>query len=118
MQLTITHVNEVTVISVDVNALDASNSKDLKAKVAPEIVPGAKVLLNLSKLKFVDSSGLGSMLHCLRQLEGMNGQLKLCCMAKPVRSIFELVRMHKIFEIHITEEEALRSFEAVLEGSK
>jgi anti-sigma B factor antagonist len=48
----------------------------------------------------------------------MNGQLKLCCMAKPVRSIFELVRMHKIFEIHITEEEALRSFEAVLEGSK
>jgi len=109
-------VNKVKVVSIDVHALDASNSKDLKAKMAPLIVPGSQVLLNLGKLKFVDSSGLGSILHCLRQLESMNGELKLCCMTKPVRSIFELVRMHRVFEIHLTEEEALRSFEVALEG--
>jgi anti-sigma B factor antagonist len=116
MQLIATSVEHVNVISVEVNALDASNSKDFKQKMSVFINPGAQVLLNLTKVKFVDSSGLGSILSCLRQLEAMNGEFRLCCMTKSVRSIFELVRMHRVFQIHLTEEEALRSFDAIAQG--
>jgi anti-sigma B factor antagonist len=74
-------------------------------------VPGVKLLFDLEKLKFVDSSGLGALLSCLRQVTAVKGELKLCGMAKPVHALFELVRMHRVFDILITRDEALRSFE-------
>ena len=60
-----------------------------------------KVVFDLRELRFVDSSGLGAILSCLRQLNGKGGELKLCGMTKPVRALFELVRMHKIFDIYV-----------------
>jgi anti-sigma B factor antagonist len=40
-------------------------------------------------------------------MNGKKGQLKLFAMAKPVQALFELVRMHRIFSIYNTREEAL-----------
>ena len=73
------------------------------------IAPGTKLIFDLSSLKFVDSSGLGALLSCLRQLNSSGGVLKLYAMVKPVRALFELVRMHRVFEIFNTQEEAIRS---------
>jgi anti-sigma B factor antagonist len=71
--------------------------------------PCSKVVFDLRQLRFVDSSGLGAILSCLRQLNAKGGDLKLCEMTKPVRALFELVRMHKIFDIYVTKEQALRA---------
>jgi anti-sigma B factor antagonist len=92
-----------------VEALDASNVKEFKTKAATLMAPGNKVIFELSDLRFIDSSGLGALLSCLRQLNATGGSLKLCSLAKPVRALFELVRMHRVFEIFNTEEEAIRS---------
>ena len=45
------------------------------------------------------------------------GDLKLCAMSKQVRAVFELVRMHRIFEIYPTKEEAVRAFAPQHTGS-
>ncbi len=110
IKVTTEKIETIAVTQLSGEALDASNAKELKTQVAPLIVPGAKVILDLSSLKFVDSSGLGAILSCLRQLNAVGGDLKLCGMIKPVRALFELVRMHRVFEIFNTREEALRSF--------
>ncbi len=90
--------------------LDASNTKEFKRDVAPVLESDPKLIFDLSKLQFVDSSGLGALLSCLRQLNSSGGDLKLCGMCKPVRALFELVRMHRIFEIFNTREEAIQAF--------
>ena len=74
-----------------------------------------KVIFDLSQLLFVDSSGLGAFLSALRTLNTQGGDLKLCGMTKQVRVLFELVRMHRIFEIFNTQEEALRAFDFELQ---
>jgi anti-sigma B factor antagonist len=51
------------------------------------------------------------MLSCLRQLSGKGGDLKLCSMSRQVRALFELVRMHRIFDIYATKEEAVKAFQ-------
>jgi anti-sigma B factor antagonist len=51
------------------------------------------------------------MLSCLRQLSAKSGDLKLCGMSKQVQGLFELVRMHRIFDIFGTREEAVRAFQ-------
>jgi len=47
---------------------------------------------------------------CLRQLNATGGELKLCGMSKPVGAVFELVRMHRIFDICGSKDDALRAF--------
>ena len=84
--------------------LDASNAGEFKRDIAPVLQANTKLVLDLSRLRFVDSSGLGAMLSCLRQLSAKSGDLKLCGMSKQVRGLFELVRMHRIFDIYGTQE--------------
>lgn len=94
-----------------VEELDASNAPEFKRDMAPVLQSNTKLVLDLSRLRFVDSSGLGAVLSCLRQLSARNGDMKLCGMSKQVRDTFELVRMHRIFDIAGTKDEAVHAFE-------
>jgi anti-sigma B factor antagonist len=109
MEMTIEKVGEVAVVELRGEQLDASNVADFKRDIAPVLEGNSRVVFDLSQLRFVDSSGLGAILSCLRRLNGTGGELKLCGLAKPVRALFELVRMHKIFDIYATRDEAVRS---------
>jgi len=113
MQIITEQIEDVTIALLNGELLDASNSKEFKTLATPLLVEEAKLIFDLSNLKFVDSSGLGALLSCLRQVHAAGGELKLCGMIKPVRALFELVRMHRVFEIFNTRNEALRSYGAV-----
>jgi anti-sigma B factor antagonist len=64
---------EVNVYVVAGDHLDAGNVRDFKLAVEPMLKPNAKLVFDLSGLKFVDSSGLGALLSCLRQLNSQGG---------------------------------------------
>jgi anti-sigma B factor antagonist len=101
--------NKGALIVIDIENLDAGNVKAFKEQIAPALEGFGNVLIDMSRLGFVDSSGLGALLSCLRTMNSKNGQLKLFAMAKPVQALFELVRMHRIFSIYNSREEALAS---------
>jgi anti-sigma B factor antagonist len=92
-------VDDVAVFTLDLEHLDAGNAKQFRQDIGPEIEPHAKVVFDMSGVQFVDSSGCGALLSCLREQTARGGDLKLCGISKPVRALFELVRMHKIFDI-------------------
>ena len=112
MEIPVDNVGDVAVAAVPVEELDASKAGEFKRDIAPVLQSHTKLVLDLSQLRFVDSSGLGAMLSCLRQLTARGGDLKLCSLSKQVRALFELVRMHRIFDIYGTREEAARAFQA------
>ena len=111
MELTTEKVGDVVVVTLPGEQLDASNAKEFKRDVAPLLEPRGKVVFDLAGLSFVDSSGLGAFLSSLRQLNATGGDLKLCGMTKPVRALFELVRMHKIFDIYPTRADAIQALQ-------
>jgi anti-sigma B factor antagonist len=111
MELTIEKIGDVTVVELPGEQLDASNAKEFKQEIAPVVVANPRMVFDLSRLRFVDSSGLGAILSCLRQLTAAGGDLKLCGLSKPVRALFELVRMHRIFDIYGTRDEAVRTMQ-------
>jgi phosphoserine phosphatase RsbU/P len=110
MLATIEKSGDATIIQVAVDTLDAGNEKRFKKEVVSALEPNARVVLDMSEVEFIDSSGLGVILSCYRHLNAANGDLKLCCLNEQVRSLFELVRMHRIFDIYKTREEALNSY--------
>lgn len=117
MNITVEKIGGVAVAVIPVDELDASNSGELKRDMAPVLEANTRVVLDLGRLRFVDSSGLGAILSCLRQLTAKGGDLKLCNLAKQVRAAFELVRMHRLFDILGSREEAARAFDAEQSGS-
>jgi anti-sigma B factor antagonist len=94
-------------VTIESETLDAGNCKEFKELVQPSLNNHGLVVLDLSPLKFVDSSGLGALLSCLRTMNNKDSQLKLIGLSKPVRALFELVRMHRIFSIYNSLDEAL-----------
>ena len=102
--------HQVLVIELREDNLDASNVREFKDAVQALMHEKSRVVLDMSGVKFVDSSGLGALISCLRLLNGRKGDFRLCAMSKSVRALFELMRMHRVFNIHDTCEEAVRSF--------
>jgi anti-sigma B factor antagonist len=110
MDIAVDHIEDVAVAVLPVDELDAGNTGEFKRDIAPVLEANTKLVVDLSRLRFVDSSGLGAFLSCLRQVNAKGGDLKLCGMSKQVRTVFELVRLHRIFDILGTREEAVRAF--------
>jgi anti-sigma B factor antagonist len=113
MQLVVEKVGDVAIAGLPVEELDASNAGEFKRDMAPLLDANPRLVLDLSRLRFVDSSGLGAFISCLRKLNAKGGDLKLCGMSKQVRAVFELVRMHRVFDILGTKDDAVRAFEHV-----
>lgn len=104
-------VDDVAVVAVTVEEIDAANSAEFKRDMAPVLEAHTKVVFDLARLRFIDSSGLGAIISCLRKLNEKQGDLKVCGMSKKVRATFELVRMQRILGIYDTREEAIRAFQ-------
>ena len=115
MELAIRHLDthpNMVIVSLPTDHLDAGNVKEFRAAIQAVAEAHDTLVLDMHRLTFVDSSGLGALLSCLRTMNGKRGHLMLFGMAKPVRALFELVRMHRIFSIYNTEDEVLGELKA------
>jgi anti-sigma B factor antagonist len=92
--------------------LDTGTAVEFKCDIMPVLDVHPQVVFDLSQLEFVDSSGLGAFLSCLRHVQTKGGDLKLCGLSQQVRMLFELVRMHRIFHIFDTREAAIAAFQS------
>jgi anti-sigma B factor antagonist len=108
MNLVVTEVSATTaVVALPVDHLDAGNVKAFREAMQSVSSNYNTIVIDMGPLNFVDSSGLGALLSCLRAMGVKNGHLRLFGMTKPVKALFELVRMHRIFTICGSREEAL-----------
>ena len=110
MDIAVDTTGDVAVVRVPVEELDASNVGEFKRDMAPVLEANTKLVFDLRRLRFTDSSGLGAFLSCLRHVNARGGDVKLCSMLPQVQAVFELVRLHRIFDIYSTPEEAVRAF--------
>ncbi|MFA5516068.1 MAG: STAS domain-containing protein [Desulfuromonadales bacterium] len=98
-------------IEVKEERLDAHNSGELKAQMLSLFEDGKNnLVVDLQEVRFVDSSGLGALVSGFKNSSARNGSLKLSGLQPQVKSMFELTRLHRVFEIFPTAQEALASF--------
>jgi anti-sigma B factor antagonist len=110
MEIAVEKIDDVAVVQVPVEELDASNVGEFKRDMTPALEANTQLVFDLRRLRFTDSSGLGAFLSCLRHVNARGGDVKLSGMSPQVRAVFELVRLHRIFDIYSTPEEAVRAF--------
>jgi anti-sigma B factor antagonist len=102
--------HNVLVLQYQGENLDASNVREFKELMRSVLKTNNRIVFDMSKMKFIDSSGLGAMIACLRETNAQKGDLRLCQLNKSVNALFILMRMHRVFNIHEDKSLAIASF--------
>ena len=110
MQFETEKTGDVTIVAVQTEVLDAGNAKEFRADISPVLEQDVNIVFDMSRVNFLDSSGCGTILSCLRQLNSAGGDLKMYGLQQSVRTLFELIRLHRIIDIFNTREEAVNAF--------
>ena len=103
-------VGKVTVVHCGGRMVAGSAAESLRAELTVKMKGQTHFVLHLGDLHFIDSSGLGMMVRLLTILRRSNGDLKLCCVPDALQKLLEMTNLHKLFEIHETEEGAIAAF--------
>ena len=104
---------DVMVLAISrLERLDASTSAELRKSLLDNMGDSSlKVVVNMQSVRHIDSSGLSVFISLNKVLRKRNGDLKLCSLAPTVRSMFELTRLHRVFDLLADEEQAIAAFE-------
>ena len=70
----------------------------------------AYLVVDLSDVRFMDSTGLSTLVHAMKRARALTGDLRLCGLQQPVRMIFEMTRLDQIFEIFNQVDDAIQAF--------
>jgi anti-anti-sigma factor len=99
--------NQAVVKSL-VEKLDASNAPELKAELVILHKNGVNnIVIDLSKTKYCDSSGLSAVLTANRLCKDTNGRFVLCGLQDNVRKLVEIAQLDKVLSITDNEKQAL-----------
>jgi anti-sigma B factor antagonist len=69
-----------------------------------------KILVNLTDVSYIDSSGIGEMVSGFTTVTNHGGQLKLLGLTKRVKDLLQITKLYTVFEVFEEESSAVRSF--------
>ncbi len=88
--------------------VDLSTSPQLRTALLKEIQSGApSVLINMGAVSYIDSSGIATLVEGLQLSRDTQTRFGLYSLRSNARSVLELARLHKVFNIFGDEKEAL-----------
>ena len=103
-------LNDVTVLDLEGNLALESNAQ-FRKHVADIIDAGArKLIINMARVKYMDSSGLGELISCYTTLQRMSGRIKLLHLSDRLQRLLVITKLTSVFETFDSEPAAVASF--------
>lgn len=109
MSLASKDIETARIITVESARIDAAMAiqfkEDMRAQThdAPD-----RVVLDLTQVDFIDSSGLGAIVAAMKQL-GPDSRMELAGLSPTVSKVFRLTRMDTVFRLYETIDEAVNA---------
>lgn len=108
--------NKVAVITLE-GEVDLYNAKELKDVLDAKIKSQQyEIVVNLAKVPFMDSSGIGTLVTAMYKLKKYHGDLKVCSVHGSVAKVFKLTGMESHLEVYDTEDAAIQSLVSARES--
>lgn len=110
MEITTEQQGDIAVLKCE-GSLDADTVAHFK-KITGDLVDRGVIrfVVDGSKMTFVDSMGLGVLISLLRRVKQREGDIKVAALTADVKSIFEITRLHRLFEVCGSTKEAVEKF--------
>jgi anti-sigma B factor antagonist len=110
VQISTRQAGNATIVDV-VGDIDLYNSPQVR-RVMLEVLhqkPAVRVIVNLKSVRYIDSSGVASLVEGLKVSRELGSRFILFGLSPAAREVLELSRLIKIFEVYENEEQALAS---------
>ncbi len=72
--------------------------------------PNSKLVINLQKIAYIDSTGFGTFLSIMKTSQSTGGEFKICNVNQDIMKLFRLLHLDNIFEIYNNVDECVSSF--------
>jgi anti-sigma B factor antagonist len=99
---------EATIVDVT-GDIDMGTSPGLRKTLLESLKQTPRLVINLRGVRYIDSSGIASLVEVLKEARNKEKRLVLFGLNKAVHEVLQLTRLTKIFEIRETEEQALQA---------
>ena len=87
-----------------------SNSPEIRKTLLRELrEKNARIVLNLSAVAYIDSSGVASLVECLKASRESGSRFMLCGLSDSAREVLKISRLLKLFEVYDDENQAIAS---------
>jgi anti-sigma B factor antagonist len=108
MQISVRRIDKAAILELT-GRIDLSSSAEVRKILLDELRKSRtpRVILNLEKVKYIDSSGVASLVEGLKASRDIGSRLLLFGLSPIVREVLQLSRLLKIFEIVENEQQAL-----------
>jgi anti-sigma B factor antagonist len=104
-------VGDVTVLDMDGKITIGEGSVALRTAIRRLLEEGKKkILLNLARVGYIDSSGIGELVSSYTSIGKEEGQLKLLNLTQKLQDLLTITKLLTVFDVYDSEEEALASF--------
>jgi anti-sigma B factor antagonist len=114
MQIIERHVGDVAIIDLSGRLVLGDSDDLLRDKVNSLVQQGEKnILVNLSQVSYMDSSGIGELVGCYTTVTRRGGALKLVGLTKRISDLLAITKLLTVFDSYETEKEAVASFRPV-----
>jgi len=105
-------IDGVTVVDLSGRITLGEGSVILRETVRDLLSKGnKKILLNLGEVNYIDSSGIGELVHAYTSVKTRGGELKLLHLTKKVKDLLQITKLYTVFEVYTDEPTAVRSFQ-------
>ena len=111
MEIYLEKANELVGVVKIVGRVDSSTESKLKKEFMNYLNDYKKFVFDCSELDFIDSSGLGALLSCLKNATKAQGDLYIANLLPKPRMLFEITRAYKVFDVFDDLDAAIASFE-------
>lgn len=113
MKIDIAERNGAAVVRPTSPRVDLEVAGEFRAALVQLINTGhRRLVVDMSDVNFVDSSGLGALVSALKALKVVNGggDVRLANVQPPVTALLEIIRLHRVFASYPTVDQAVQSF--------
>lgn len=111
IQVTTRQVGDVSVIDVTGRITLGEGASALRESIRNLVAKGnKKILLNLSDVSYIDSSGIGELVSGFTTVTNQGGVLRLLGLTKRVKDLLQITKLYTVFEVYDDETSAVRSF--------
>ncbi len=111
MRLKTKSIEDVVVIEVSGNMMGGPDSQKFRELLHKLVKQGTKkVVVDVKKVKFLNSAGLGTLISGLTTMRNAGGDLKIANPTDKIESLLMITRLIKVFDTYNSVEEAIASF--------
>ena len=117
LTLDISGIDDIVIVQCRGRIVFGKEADELRRVVLDELNKSNRIILNLSLVEYLDSSGLETLVASFISARNRRAEIKFAALPPGVRRVLTITRVDQLFEVYGSTDEAIKAFHAQPEAA-